>query len=258
MGSSKPKIRKYSFWQLFSLYNKCPYSYALGYEQRKRGRPPDGTFLNKQVLGSAFHYSQEWRVKKAIPWEVVCSPEFVDYWMKCAVRSLEKQEIQITTRRISRVRKELVEVLATTVAGEHRPVLDAVSLAEKPFKAEVVVGPKGEKRWIGGRPDARGQLEEEVWFTIDYKLSSTASGEGSRQVAFYSLAVPTQKGWVFYPLLKVMKPVRLTDARMTTLREKVWSLILKLESGDREPNHKACTRCLLKHACDRKAVYSWR
>lgn len=171
------------------------------------------------------------------------------YWVAKAYRQLEADGEGVSGRRLAKVKREFREVMLKTLDGPHRPILEAVAQAEVPIRGLV------EGILLGGRPDARGIIDERS-FCIDYKLSNTASGQGSRQIAFYSLIVPIERAWVFYPKLGLMKPVRLVGPRMVSLLEKVKALVKGVESGDRTPNVRNCPRCLYKEVCDKKVL--WR
>lgn len=240
------RYEAYSYWSLFSLYEKCPYSFKIGAEDWPsiKPTPPPSKYLTKQLLGAAFHMAMEWLVKKpTLTWEHL--PKLVDYWVEQSLKQINNPNISV--RRANGVKKELLKVLEETAVGPHRPVLDLITLAEVPIQAEV------DGIILKGRPDVRGEFQDGKRFCIDYKLSDTASGDGSRQICFYSLIVPIDVGWVFYPVLGLMKPVRLGEKRRDQLRAKVQELVARIRSGDREPNHKSCAYCPFLHQCDRAA-----
>lgn len=239
------KITSYSFWSLFNLFDKCPFSFHLGAElgiRPKIERPK----LNKAIIeGAVFHHVMENKTRQNKTWRdliVLIEEAFKN------IRA--RDDLQFSKQRETQVRKEMYRVFASTLRGDFREYLDCITLAEHTVRGIF----KGVN--LKGRIDALG-IKDSRKFMADYKLNATASSGGSRQLAFYHLIEPVDEAFVYYPKMTLAKKVTLSPKRMDKLGEKVLELVDRIEKGDRSKKMGSCMFCNYKEVCVGKIRRPW-
>lgn len=230
-------VKSYSFWALFNLFDKCPFSFHLGAELGIRPRI-ERPKLNKAIIeGAVFHHVMENKTRQNKTWRdliVLIEEAFVN------IRA--RDDLQFSKQRETQVRKEMYRLFAATLRGDFREYLDCITKTEHTVRGLF----KGVQ--LKGRIDALGTKDTRK-FMADYKLNETASSGGSRQLAFYSLIEPVDDAFVYYPKMTLAKKVTLSPKRLDKLGEKVLELVDRIEKGDRSKKMGGCMFCNYKEVC---------
>lgn len=242
-------IRKYGFswWTLYELFKKCPYSYHLARERGIQGGLPE-KLKTRTFVGALFHTIMEKRTKHDLTWEKARMLNEI------GGRKILKKEFgeAYTERRASKAVKIVNDdIVKVGQNSEIVAVLNRINFAEKTFE-RVVNGIK-----LKGRIDA-GNLDYRPTFILDFKLFKKPSG-GTRQVTFYTIVVGgVDKAFVLYPEMPFLREIAIRPEYVESVKMDSIELAEDLLSGNRKPNLKSCSFCYYKRACEHGRVESER
>lgn len=235
----------YSFWQLFSLYKQCPYSYKLAFkDQVKPNFAARPRLCHLTFRGAVFHDVMERKVDDHWSWEE--SKQQLFNRAKEVLQS--KAGIGVDRSTFRNVINELRQCLDFIETGPEniRKLIESIKETELPIHSEIEKG-----CIIKGRVDGKGVIEEvpDSSFYIDWKAMDTISGSASRQLAFYCVVKPVTHAYVYYPMLGELKPVRLSEKRLIILKEEIMRLIKGIEEGRFSKNYSRCSYCFYFEVC---------
>ena len=122
------KEPSYSYWQLFGLFKKCPYSYYLGYEMHLKSQAPKGKMERATVEGAMYHKAMELKVKSKWSWEEM----YQNFYLVVAQAMQEFPEA--SNRRIQKAGKEVLNLLKSNEKGRFVEYIDGLKKAEVTIK----------------------------------------------------------------------------------------------------------------------------
>lgn len=235
-----PSPPGFSFWQLFSLYKSCPYSYKIAFLGRQRPAIKDRMrLIHLTFRGAVFHDLMEHKVFNQWDWSETLK-KIEEVWQGTLTRSVGAEVSPVLA---TQVLLEISSSVERMINSEHRRVFDSIVEAEKPIYSEL----KG--NIIKGRVDAVGALENVGSFYLDWKLQDTVSSTASKQLAFYCVVNPVDKAFVYYPMLDELKPVRLSEKRLVFLKEEVIQIINAIKRNHFPKTYSRCKFCFYYEVC---------
>lgn len=167
--------------------------------------------------------------------------------VQCISARKELGQDSIPTEEVKQIALEMAQIVKAL------PEVDFCKYIEGVTKAEIKLRGYLEGHVLVGRSDGRGVLDGESYY-VDWKMNERASSGASRQLAFYSLIEPVDKAFVYYPMIDVFKPARVTGKRMDRLREEVLRLIKGIMAREFPRKYSFCPYCLFLEECRSPSV----